>query len=775
MRQISVHSVTYSRQRIDPAAAFLPLVLAVFFCCLRADAEAAPRHLYLTWQDDPSRTMTVNFQTMEPLQDPVVYYASTPENLQDPSQRSAARGSSHQISGLEDGRWIHWVELRDLEPGATYYFAAGDERSGWSRPMKFRTIPDDARPLRFVIGGDTNPMNPGIQSMLYREAARLEPQFVSIGGDLAYADGLLKNIGKWDRWFELWAENVVTPTGYQVPMVLAIGNHEVRGHYGGDPEKAPFYYGFFAQSRQRAFYSHTFGKLVAFHVLDSDHTMPIEGEQTEWLRQQLEAHKQMPYQFAMYHVPLYPSSRGFGSGGSPKAREHWGPLFDRYRLTAAFEHHDHTYKRTHPLRDGKVVEKDGTLYLGDGCFGIGPRAVDYPRRWYLARSAGVYHFWLVDVIKEGVEYRALNEKGEVFDVYPVTAKGAAEADAIFQGMEKRFQFKDPLVFGGAATAEGGLFKAGEAALVVNNFLPVPVVTRFFPSKRQEEHEQLQPPELEDAVVQVPAGATAIHPVTLHAKEPVSPKAVAPLPVAFTVHHAETGESLSRGETALHVQPTARVRSLEHPIELDGRLEEWPELPHSSHRGDHVHLEGRGVAEHRGPSDGSFALGVATHDQYLYLGIKVVDDMLVRKLPEGEQKVDLNHQDSMVILLDARPAETRARSEMGREDPVHLRLMVSPTDEARDPPVIANPEALPDGVRVVSVRSDRGYNVEVAIPDAWLDGQHQGRWESVRVNITMIDHDEPGLPEPWNRQVNLHWQPLWGTLSSHLNSGTFLRE
>lgn len=384
-------------------------LLLVFFTCVGSPLEAAPRHVYLTWQNDPSRTMTVNFQTMEKLHDPVVYYSSDPAALDDATRRTAARGSSHQIEGLPDGRWVHWIELLDLEPGATYHFIAGDEEHGWSKPMKFRTIPDDARPLRFVIGGDTDPMNPEIQSQIYREAASLEPQFVAIGGDLAYADGRLENIEKWDRWFELWAENMVTPAGYVAPMVLAIGNHEVRGFYGKSPKEAPFYYGFFAQSGQRAFYSRTFGGLMAFHLLDSNHTMPIEGEQTEWLRRQLEAHKHIPYQFAMYHVPLYPSSRGFGSDGSPKAREHWGPLFDRYRLTAGFENHDHTYKRTHLLRDGKVVEKDGTLYLGDGSFGRGARSVDYPQRSYLVRSAGVYHFWLVDVTAKGVEYRALNE------------------------------------------------------------------------------------------------------------------------------------------------------------------------------------------------------------------------------------------------------------------------------------------------------------------------------------------------------------------------------
>lgn len=43
------------------------------------------------------------------------------------------------------------------------------------------------------------------------------------------------------------------------------------------------------------------------------------------------------------------------------------PLFEEYELTAAFENHDHTYKRTHRIRDGWWIPR-GVLYLGDGAW-----------------------------------------------------------------------------------------------------------------------------------------------------------------------------------------------------------------------------------------------------------------------------------------------------------------------------------------------------------------------------------------------------------------------
>jgi len=42
---------------------------------------------------------------------------------------------------------------------------------------------------------------------------------------------------------------MVTPKGFTIPMVLAIGNHEVRGGSGNSPTNAVFYSRYFAGTR----------------------------------------------------------------------------------------------------------------------------------------------------------------------------------------------------------------------------------------------------------------------------------------------------------------------------------------------------------------------------------------------------------------------------------------------------------------------------------------------------------------------------------------------
>ena len=91
------------------------------------------------------------------------------------------------------------------------------------------------------------------------------------------------------------------------------------------------------------------------------------------------------------------------------------PLFDKHGLTAAFENHDHVLKRTKLLKNNKV-DPDGTLYLGDGCFGQYRRPLsEENHRWYHEKTQSIEHFWLVDVTKEGVTYRAISPTGELLD------------------------------------------------------------------------------------------------------------------------------------------------------------------------------------------------------------------------------------------------------------------------------------------------------------------------------------------------------------------------
>lgn len=376
----------------------------------------SPTWVYLTWQGDTGTTMTVNYQTREAASS-VVFY-DTKSGGGDPKRYSQrAEGSAHQIEGLNDGRWIHWVELTGLDPGQTYYFVSGDLKSGHSKERKFRTITADGSPIRFVAGGDMG-FDDVVPEMM-RLAARQDPQFALIGGDIAYADGDLNKVAVWDTWFNRWTQKMITPGGYTIPMVLAIGNHEVKGYFGS-VDDAPFYFAFFAQNGYRPYYRRTFGNYLALYVLDTHHVTPVDDtKQTKWLEQVLKADSQFEQKVAAYHIGLFPSYTAYANPLTIVLRKNWMPLFDKYSLDVAFEHHDHTFKRSHRLKGG-LRSPDGVVYLGDGAWGRGRGDAMPGGREYLAKSENRLHFWICEANPNSMRFKAMDNAGMVFDSLTLT-------------------------------------------------------------------------------------------------------------------------------------------------------------------------------------------------------------------------------------------------------------------------------------------------------------------------------------------------------------------
>ena len=341
-------------------------------------------------------------------------------------ERYSIPGEPVEIPGVPDVR-VYRFELRNLDAGSSYDFEVLLDGRPAGRARSFRTVPGEG-PVRLAAGGDVG-AEP-LSLALLAQAARQSPHLLAIGGDLAYANGLTSNWPRWRAWLEHVTEVLVTPGGHTVPLVLAIGNHEVNvGRDGGVPasapaeQKAPFYLALFAQNQAgggsrkdggATYFRRGLGSVGALYVLDSDHLVPYE-DQAAWLAERMAEDVGLPTRLALYHVPLYPAHRSYE--GSVDGRAAWEETFHRGRLTVAFENHDHVFKRSHPIRLGQIVGAGaGVLYLGDGCMGQDARTVDLVERWYIARSASEPHFWMAELSDEGAIFRAFDEEGRLLDV-----------------------------------------------------------------------------------------------------------------------------------------------------------------------------------------------------------------------------------------------------------------------------------------------------------------------------------------------------------------------
>ena len=371
--------------------------------------------LYLMWQSDPSTTMTVNWVDLHTDSSLDVHYRRIGE-----TPWTKATGAKFAIADTTmQGRRI---ELKNLLPDTNYEFNIGKPIAKPSEGWRFRTMPRDLnRPVRFVTGGDMMHTRQKLDKAT-ANAASLDPDFALLVGDLAYANGVASN--RWVDWLKSWMERAVSPEGRLIPMVIGIGNHEVKGGYNGKvPEDAPFFYSLFTTPEHRGYYALDFGDYLSILVLDSAHTNPIAGAQAKWLDSALLARKNKQFVFVGYHYPAYGTTKG-PKGGSPldaahsiEIRQHWMPSWEKYGVTAVFEHDHHNYKRTHRLRGHKRDDANGILYLGDGAWGVETRTVPEPgTAWWLAKAEGRNHVWEVNLRANGTStIRAVDIDGKPFD------------------------------------------------------------------------------------------------------------------------------------------------------------------------------------------------------------------------------------------------------------------------------------------------------------------------------------------------------------------------
>jgi len=233
-----------------------------------------------------------------------------------------------------------------------------------------------AREFRFAVLGDNRSTAPVVQPLPFRWAIEeinlLNPDFVVIVGDLIRGytsdDELLKK--EWDEFDRVAAT-------FRMPFHLVVGNHDV---WDENSEEV------FKDRYGKLYYSFDH-KGSHFIVLDSELTscfQKIDEAQLEWLKVDLEAHRDAEHIFVFLHKPLWLK------GGPEEDREgfpeeiadHWNqvvhPLLARYNVDAVIAGHFH-YFRNEGIRDG-------VRYLITGGAGAPLRG---------GRERGGYYHWLL--------------------------------------------------------------------------------------------------------------------------------------------------------------------------------------------------------------------------------------------------------------------------------------------------------------------------------------------------------------------------------------------
>lgn len=381
-------------------------ILIVF--CFGIISADEPIALWLSWQNAPDSTMVIHWLTTPAFEDDKIAFREAGQ------QEWILVEGGHTHAPQHNPYLIHAIELIHLKPSTSYEFKIVDKINS------FKTAPTDLKePLTFVVGGDIYHDDINVVEKLNHLIVERDPLFVVLGGDLAYSckrsTQSKEYCDRWLIWLKSWSQTMVTPQGRMLPMIPAIGNHEVLGKGLQDPSYAEMFYHIFSLPGEKGYRTIKFGDYLSLYLLDTNHTHPVVGEQTKWLKQELSEREGCSFKFAIYHVPAYPSFRSFNTTTCKEIRAHWSPLFEAYNLTAAFEHHDHLYKRSHLIKEGAINPK-GVLYLGDGAWGV-----DKPRQarsnWYIAKTAPIRHVFVVTLQNKQAYFEVLEEGGKIFESF----------------------------------------------------------------------------------------------------------------------------------------------------------------------------------------------------------------------------------------------------------------------------------------------------------------------------------------------------------------------
>jgi hypothetical protein len=391
---------------------------------------------YLTWRNDPTNSIMVNWWNPAALGDSSVDYGLTD-----------SYGSTVNNSNLVN---FHHIEITGLDMGTTYHYRIRSSDGTTGADNTFTTAPDPTtESFKFVYYGDPRGQSAADEPYYTRQgalcdwiAARGDYAFAIEGGDTVWAGASLKGIGKWWPDFFRIEKNL---TKCKVVM-HTLGNHEV--------QEGSYYY-------WNDFYTDAFptggtvgsggaGRVYSFdygitHFVSLATYQADLNQQATWLTSDLTAAKARgaKWIFVFFHAPMFTTS---GHANRTDCIQAWGPVFDQFGVNAVFQAHNHVYERFHPLVTyydditnpampvwtGKIVpDGEGTVYITNGAggaeFNNGSTADPKLVCWFGASNLNATVVTSITVNASVVTVEAIrNDTGAVIDTFTLLPRFRAD-------------------------------------------------------------------------------------------------------------------------------------------------------------------------------------------------------------------------------------------------------------------------------------------------------------------------------------------------------------
>ena len=575
---------------------------------------------------------------------------------------------------------------------------------------------DDADCFQFAIVADrTGGLRPGVFAEAVRKLNLLRPTFVMSVGDLIPGgiedEALIDQ--QWDEFHALVQQ-------LEMPFFYVPGNHDI-----SNPVMAKKW-----AERHGSSYYHFLYRNVLFLCLNTEDAGPgrLSDQQLRHVAETLENTPHPRWTLVFMHKPLWRDEE-MREDANTGWRDVEALLRDRPHTV--FAGHNHTY--TKYVRNQRsyirLATTGGASDLAGPDFGKFDQVV-----WVTMTSQGPR---LANLELAGIHDEDLMTE---------------EVLLLLQELATRSAIRPQLMFTEREAFEGGV---NRVELVNQTDFPVRVQAAFAP------HSHLRP---EPGSVDCVVGPNSTQTVTLKlaVEEPVEVAELAPLALDWTMTHElpDLPPFERRGSQRIGIEQLQDCPRRQAPVLVDGNLGDWPGLPIVCRKPAETRID---PETWNGPDDCSFRFGAVYDDELLYLAVETIDEASVVH-PDREPW----QQDGIEIRLDARPDPVRSHHQGGGEFEQFLLLAASPAATAGESRWYRG-DRLPEGIKAVCVKTEKGHNTEIAIPVSYLDERQGEPWQAFRLNIAVDDFDAPGGPGS-----QLCWRPDWRRNLTYPGSGTFHR-
>jgi predicted phosphodiesterase len=306
---------------------------------------------------------------------------------------------------------MHEVKLEGLTPQTSYFWrvisVTKNGQKLTSPIYTFKTAPSEESAIMFALISDTqkNSETPWAWGKIAEKVWEERPDFVVHAGDLV-DKGLQKE--DWTNHFFPYGAALMQ----RVPVYSVLGNHE---------QNAGFYYTYTVAPEPEYYYTFSYGP-VQFFMLDSNRDVDKGSEQYQWLEWEL-AKSSATWKIVVHHHPPYTSDSD-DYGDTSIAASTLGSetrilcdLYDKYGVDFCFFGHTHLYERTWPIKNQKIDNEDGVVYINAGGAGGYIEKFAPTRSWFTTKLRAIHHFCTFAVYKDFIECKAIDYEGNLIDMF----------------------------------------------------------------------------------------------------------------------------------------------------------------------------------------------------------------------------------------------------------------------------------------------------------------------------------------------------------------------